>query len=129
MTNYPAAIDELERRDLLLGRRAPAEVTQEYAELRHAFQEGGARSFWLKRLDLARTQWKPDEYPYTFAQTYACLGDKDQALTFLEKAYARHDELVYLIFDECWDPWRDEPRFEAIRKKIGMPRHPNFPAR
>jgi hypothetical protein len=72
---------------------------------------------------------RPDEYPYAFAKIHAQLGDKEQALTFLEKACEQHDELVFLTFDECWDPWRDEPRFEAIRKKIGLPRHPNFPAR
>ena len=38
-------------------------------------------------------------------------------------------ELVYLNFDECWDPWRDEPRFEAVRQEVGLPRHPNFPAK
>ena len=127
LTNYPAAIDELERHDLLQGRRAPNEVKQEYVELRLAFQGDSARGFWVKQLDLTRAQWKPDEHPYAFAQIYAWLGDKEPALTFLEKAFERHDELVYLIYDECWDPWRDEPRFEAIRKKIGMPRHPNFP--
>jgi tetratricopeptide (TPR) repeat protein len=129
MTNYLAAIDELEQHDLLRGFRAPDETKQEYAELRRAFQEGGVRGFWLKQLGLNRARWKPDEYPYTFAQIHAWLGDKEQALTFLEKAFERHDELVYLIYDECWDPWRDEPRFEAIRRKVGMPRHPNFPAR
>jgi tetratricopeptide (TPR) repeat protein len=128
LTNYPAAIDELERTDLLQG-RAPDETKQEHAELRRAFEEDGAQGFWRKRLDLRRAALKPEEEPYAFAQTYAWLGEKEQALTFLEKALRRHDELVYLIFDECWDPWRDEPRFEAIRKKIGMPRHPNFPAR
>jgi tetratricopeptide (TPR) repeat protein len=127
MTNYPAAIDELEQRELLRGRRAAAEVRQEFAELRRSFQEGGVRGFWLKQLDLNRARWNSDEYPYTFAQIHAWLGEKEQALTFLETAFERHDELIYLIFDECWDPWRDEPRFEAIRKKIGLPRHPNFP--
>src|SRR6185503_4224277 len=126
LTNYPAGIAELEQYDLLRGLRAPDEVTQEYAELRRAFEGGGARGFWLKQLELTRARWKPNEYPYTFARIYARLGDKEQALTLLEKACEQHDELVYLIFDECWDPWRDEPRFEAIREKIGMPPHPNF---
>jgi tetratricopeptide (TPR) repeat protein len=129
MTNYPAAIDEMEQRELLQGRRAAAEVKQEYTELRRAFEEGGVRDFWLRQLDLNRARWNPDEYPYTFAQIYAWLGDKEQALTFLEKAVERHDELVYLIFDECWDPWRDEPPFEAVRQKVGLPRHPNFETR
>ena len=129
MTNYPAAIDEMEQREVLRSDRPPDEAKQEYAALRHAFKEGGARGFWLKQLAVNQAHWKPDEYPYTFAQIYAWLGDKEQALTFLEKAFERHDELVYLIFDECWDPWRDEPRFEAIRKKVGMLRHPNFPVK
>jgi tetratricopeptide (TPR) repeat protein len=129
LTNYPAAIDQGEQHDLLWAERAPDETKRAAAELRLAFQEGGVRGFWLKRLDLIRARSNPDDHPYNFAQIYAWLGDKEQALTFLENACERRDELVYLIFDECWDPWRDEARFEAVRKKIGMPRHPNFPAK
>jgi serine/threonine protein kinase len=129
LTNYPAAIEELEQYDLLQGRRAPDEVKQECADLRRAFQEGGVRGYWLKQLELTRARWKPDEYPYAFAQIHARLCDKDLALKFLEKARVQHDELVYLIFDECWDHWRDEPRFEAIRQQVGLPRHPSFPAK
>jgi tetratricopeptide (TPR) repeat protein len=126
LTNYPAGIEELERSDLLRG-RAPDEMKQEYADLRHAFREGGVRGYWLKQLEMTRARWNPDERPYPFAQIHARLGDKEQALMFLEKAFEQHDELVYLIFDEYWDPWRDEPRFEAIRRKMGLPRHPNSP--
>jgi tetratricopeptide (TPR) repeat protein len=126
MTNYPAAIEEFERHDVLLG-RTPAETKQQYAALRQALDEGGARGYWLKQLELTQKLRQSEEYPYEYAQLYARLGDKDQALTFLEKAYEKHDELIYLIFDEFWDPWRDEPRFEAVRQKVGLPRHPNFP--
>src|SRR5262249_7630907 len=129
LTNYHAAIDEIERRELLRSLRTPDQIKRECTELRRAFQDRGARGFWFKQLDLTQARSKRDEYPYTFAQLYAWLGDKEQALEWLEKACARHDELVYLIFDECWDPWRDEPRFEAVRKNIRMPRHPNFPAK
>jgi len=128
MTNYPPAIEEFERHDLLTS-HTPAETKQEYTELRRAFDGGGVRGYWLKQLELTQKHRQSEEHPYEYAQLYARLGDKDQALTFLEKAYEKHDELIYLIFDEFWDPWRDEPRFEAVRQKVGLPRHPNFPGR
>jgi serine/threonine protein kinase/Tfp pilus assembly protein PilF len=128
LTNYPAAIDEMEKLDLSKP-GDPVEVRRKYSELRRAFQENGARGYWLKELESTRQRLSPHKYPYTYAGLYARLGDKEQALAFLEKSYERHDELVYLIMDEFWDPWRDEPRFEAIRKKTGLPRHPNFPAK
>src|SRR5262249_6701483 len=61
LTNYPAAIDQFEQHDLLLNDRSPDEAKQEYAELRRAFRDGNVRGFWLKKLDLARRQRKPDE--------------------------------------------------------------------
>jgi tetratricopeptide (TPR) repeat protein len=129
LTNYPAAIDEREKHDLLNGKPYPYQAKQDYGDLRRAFQEGGPSGYWRAQLAHMKTHLNPTNEPYAFAQIYAWLNDKEQALDCLEKAYARHDELVYLIFDECWDPWRDEPRFEAVRQKVGLPRHPNFPAR
>ena len=128
LKDYPAAIDEMEECDKKVG-VDPVKVKQRCDELRRAFEAGGESGYWLKRLDQARATLNSDDEPYAFARIYAYLGDKDQAFYWLERAYARHDELIYLIIDECWDPWRDEARFEEIQKKVGLPRHPNFPAR
>jgi len=61
-----------------------------------------------------------DQEPYAFAQLYARMGERDEAFKFLNKAYERHDELVYLLFDEFWDRWRNEPEFKAVVGKVGL---------
>jgi hypothetical protein len=70
LTNYPAAIDELEKRELLLP-SDPAEIKRIYSDLHRAFQEGDAKGYWLKQLDSAHHRLSLDEYPYTYAGLYA----------------------------------------------------------
>jgi TolB-like protein/DNA-binding winged helix-turn-helix (wHTH) protein/Tfp pilus assembly protein PilF len=67
-------------------------------------------------------------FPSSFFRLYTALGDKEQALTWLERAYEEKDpSLFWLRYD--WlsvDPsgkWlRSEPRFEAILLKLNFPR-------
>jgi hypothetical protein len=49
------------------------------------------------------------------------LGQKGDALDWLEKAYAERDtEMVFLkaVLDPPLAPLRNEPRFQALRKKV-----------
>jgi eukaryotic-like serine/threonine-protein kinase len=49
------------------------------------------------------------------------LGNKDQALYWLEKACEERDRwMVILKIDPLFDPLRGEPRFQVILKKIGL---------
>ncbi|HEV2385928.1 MAG TPA: winged helix-turn-helix domain-containing protein [Candidatus Acidoferrales bacterium] len=59
--------------------------------------------------------------PKIFADAYAGLGDKDQALAWLEKAYAQHSiELVSLKVDPGYDPLRGDPRFQDLLHRVGL---------
>ncbi|MGD0296759.1 MAG: tetratricopeptide repeat protein [Bryobacteraceae bacterium] len=56
------------------------------------------------------------------ANVYAVLGDKEQMYTWLEKAYADRDGmLVYANKQGCYRPYRSEPRFVALLRKLGLP--------
>lgn len=57
-----------------------------------------------------------------FAILYAALGDKEQALDWLEKEYEERtgDALLYLKIAPYWDSLRSEPRFIALLKKMGL---------
>src|SRR5438093_4325801 len=58
--------------------------------------------------------------PYPFALIHLALGDKDQALDWLEKA-AQERGLTYFNFikvDPFLDPLRSDPRFEAVMQKV-----------
>ncbi|HSG00622.1 MAG TPA: hypothetical protein VLA20_05805 [Vicinamibacterales bacterium] len=56
------------------------------------------------------------------ARTYAFAGEKDAALEWLEKAYADGDStMVYLQVDPTFDVLRDDPRFQALLRRMNFP--------
>jgi serine/threonine-protein kinase len=59
---------------------------------------------------------------YHFALVHVGLGQHDEALTALERAFAeRSDQLAYLAVEPLLDPLRADPRFEALRRRLGLP--------
>jgi tetratricopeptide (TPR) repeat protein len=69
---------------------------------------------------VSRQQYLP---PYALALVHAGLGERDAVFELLEKAYAAHDvHLMYLPVDPKWDPYRADPRFEALVARCGFTR-------
>jgi TolB-like protein/DNA-binding winged helix-turn-helix (wHTH) protein len=61
-------------------------------------------------------------FPTVFANAYLGLGDKDQALTYLERAYEEQDPaLFFLKMSPRLDPLRSEPRFQALLRRLNFP--------
>lgn len=59
--------------------------------------------------------------PVAIAQAFAGMGDKDQALAWLEKAYAqRSSGLTSLKVDPAYDVLRREPKFEDLLRQVGL---------
>jgi tetratricopeptide (TPR) repeat protein len=59
--------------------------------------------------------------PCHFAIIYAGPGDKERALSYLEKALAQRDiRLVFLLADPRWDVLREEPRFRQLCSDLGF---------
>jgi adenylate cyclase len=57
-----------------------------------------------------------------FAPAYAGLGDADRLFDALEQRYeARHPEMVFLRVDNFMDPFRSDPRFVSLLKRVGLP--------
>src|SRR6266478_1849835 len=55
------------------------------------------------------------------AWAYVGLGDKNQALAWLEKAYAQHsNELTALKVDPGYDDLRSDPRFQTLLRRAGL---------
>jgi serine/threonine-protein kinase len=60
--------------------------------------------------------------PYFFAGIHVGLGEDDRALEYLEKAYEEHSNwLIYLHIDPSMDGLRDNPRFQDLLRRIGLP--------
>lgn len=59
---------------------------------------------------------------YEIAVIYAGLGEKDEAITYLERAYDEHSVgAAWLRFDPRLDTLRAEPRFQNFVRRIGLP--------
>ena len=59
--------------------------------------------------------------PYDLAILYTGLGDKDNALAQLSKAYDdRAGWMIYLKVEPQFDPLRPDPRFQELIRKIGL---------
>lgn len=90
------------------------------AALREAYAASGWKGFWRKLLDLRKARSNVDLYP--LAEIYSRLGNKDQALATLEKAYEQHDQstLIWLNCDPFWDDLRSDPRYADLVRRMGL---------
>jgi TolB-like protein/tetratricopeptide (TPR) repeat protein len=88
------------------------------ALLGHAQALAGNRADALKILQqlAASSRYAPD---YSVGLVYLGLGDKRQAMDWLEKSFAkRQPDLNTLRFDPLLKPLHGDPRFEALAEKI-----------
>ena len=116
MGQYNDAIAEFEESLRLKG-----DNTSDQCYLGYALAKAGRRSDAepiLKRLETTKEYVSPAE----LAVLYIGLGEKEQALSALERAYAAHDlQMQYLGLDPSYDPLRSEPRFRELIRKVGLP--------
>jgi TolB-like protein/DNA-binding winged helix-turn-helix (wHTH) protein/Tfp pilus assembly protein PilF len=59
--------------------------------------------------------------PAAFAWAYIGMGKKDETLAWLDKAYARHSNIIdTLKVEPAWDPLRNDPRFQSLERRVGL---------
>ena len=59
--------------------------------------------------------------PYLIASIYSQLGERDEALRWLEKAYDERDGISYLAADPMMDPLRSDSRFVFLIQRLHLP--------
>lgn len=126
MGRYEDAMKEGERAALLFG-ASPDEASRRAAKFRNAFQAGGPRGFWQERLKetLNEQQESRGEYfpAIDLASAYARVGDKENALRWLEKSYEDRDGASNTLLR--WMPefngLHGDPRFTDLLKRMGLP--------
>jgi len=70
-------------------------------------------------LETARTRFVP---PYNVALLQAGLGDSGAVYEWLEKARLDRDvHMVFLTVEPKWDPFRDDPSFQSLLERCGLP--------
>jgi serine/threonine-protein kinase len=92
------------------------------AALGRAYGMVGKKDEALKVVDELRELSK-DRYitPYATVLILAAMGEIDEALSWLEDAFAeRVSDLIYLRVDPFLDNLRSDPRFNALLEKVGL---------
>jgi TolB-like protein/DNA-binding winged helix-turn-helix (wHTH) protein/Tfp pilus assembly protein PilF len=78
-------------------------------EARHALQE------------LLQSARRKPVQAGVIAWAYLSVGDKDQALAWLERAYAEHsNDMTALKVSPVYDGLRGDPRFQSLLERVGL---------
>jgi tetratricopeptide (TPR) repeat protein len=91
--------------------------------LERGYAEGGPRAAMLAVADsfAAAAATRPID-PLDVATYYAVAAERDPAFEWLERAYERKaPQLLHLTFVPYFDPIRDDPRFDDLLRRIGIP--------
>lgn len=91
--------------------------------LRNAYATGGVKGFWRKQLDLRLAELNQAYIsPVRIAGCYAQLGDKDNAMKWLERGYQEHAFGMHALkgFPD-FEPMRTDPRFLEMVRRVGLP--------
>ncbi len=96
--------------------------SQVLASLGHAYAASGQRDEAQKVIaELQESTKRRYVSPYDVAAIYAGLGDKEQTLAWLEKAYEDRSGwlALWLKVDPKFDLLRSDPRFRDLLRRIG----------
>lgn len=89
--------------------------------LGYALAKSGRRSEARAILDKLKST-KEYVSPTELATLYIGLGDMEEAIAALERAYAAHDlQLQYLKVVPHFDSLRSDPRFQDLMRRVGLP--------
>jgi tetratricopeptide (TPR) repeat protein len=97
-------------------------TSQMAGELGHAYAVSGNRAEALKLLgELKEMSARQYVSPLDFVFINTGLGDKEQALAYLEKSYQeRSTWLMWIKVDPRLDPLRADPRFAELRRRMNL---------
>jgi tetratricopeptide (TPR) repeat protein len=96
---------------------------EELDVLRKAYKESGFKAHWRKHAELLQAQAK-EKYisPIFIAMDYAMTGEKELAMLWINRAYKeRSSWLTEIGVDPVWDNLRDDPRFQDLVRRVGLP--------
>jgi DNA-binding winged helix-turn-helix (wHTH) protein/TolB-like protein/Tfp pilus assembly protein PilF len=114
---YGEAIAEFQRAQKFSGSN-----TETIAVMGHTLAVSGKKGEAARVLDKLKSMSKQRYVPpYNIAIVYVGLGEKEQALAWLEKAYEDRDvRLVFLKVEPKWDALRADERFMDLIRRMGL---------
>jgi serine/threonine protein kinase/Tfp pilus assembly protein PilF len=120
---FEEAFAEREKGIILSGGNAE-KVAREKIQITNALKTSGAKGYWQKLLDLTEeSAQQKGESPNSLdmAVLYARLNKRHEAFEWLEKAYQERESLSFLNAESDWDNLRDDPRFQDLLRRVGLP--------
>jgi tetratricopeptide (TPR) repeat protein len=109
--DYKAAMEQWIKAEQLRGNEKRA------GELREVFEKSGYRGYVRKE---AKDREAAGDF-YNAATLFAFLGERDAAFKDLERAVAAGQQLDELTLSPEMDNLRADPRYAALRRRIGLP--------
>ncbi len=121
--DYAAYLSEWKKTANLL--RDQQELSLEQAA-EQGFAKGGYKGMLESLLQLQLTLNQRGLVPaFSVAQTYGCLGRKQDALQYLKIAYEKHDSsLLILSIDAPFSSLHDDPEYKALVARINPSAQP-----
>jgi len=116
---YAEAIAALNRAIELSGGNSTEPVTQlGYALAKSGNREQAQATLVKLKSPAANENFVP---AYSFAVIYNGLGEKDEALNYLEKSFQEREvQMSFVKIDARWDEFRTNPRFVEIIKRMNL---------
>ena len=85
--------------------------------IRDAFKQDGIKGFWRKALEESKKEGDAVEV----ASLYSLLGERDQAMLWLEKAYRQRSPMIEFLKEGSeFDILRSDPRFRELLRRVGL---------
>jgi serine/threonine protein kinase/Flp pilus assembly protein TadD len=88
--------------------------------LGYVYAVSGRRAEAQEILGRLEEQWREGAGDYDVAMIYAGLGEREQALDWLERFVEEIGVPLYLGIDPAFDSLHSEPRFESLLEKVGL---------
>jgi Flp pilus assembly protein TadD len=106
-------------REYMKNRALKGTRPKDLALLQEAYRAGGMKGYWRRELETALRENNPNAH--NVAIIYSALGNKNQALAWLEKSFkSRPDDAAHLR-DPRFNPLRSDPRFQDLLRRMNFP--------
>jgi len=126
--NLGATLEELGKHaeavdEYLKARTASGESPEILRELSKAYEASGLGGFLRKQVELERARWDGRHFDtFQIAAHYARLGEQDEALAWLERAFeARSGEMIWIKLYPYFEKLYRNPRFGDLVRRVGLP--------
>jgi TolB-like protein/Tfp pilus assembly protein PilF len=101
-----------------LSRRSPSSLAWLARLYGQTGRRGEARALLDELLSLSARRYVS---PLSIGFVYFAIGENDGGFEWLEKAYAeRSNGMVYLAVDPYLEPWRGDPRYRDLMRRVGL---------